>query len=113
MAKSKLTKQAISFLIDKYECETTTYTFPEIAKMIAEKFGVEVSAQAVGKSYHKNKGSFKDNASKMKTLSNVSANDKPKKEFQRSDNLSQQKASGFNDNAGETLSKDEIKNLLG
>lgn len=112
MAKSKLTKEIISFIIDKYECDTTTYTFPEIAELILEKYKVEVSPQALGKSYRKNKA-----AVKTVTLNKNSSPKIEKKIFQRSEpdakpTVDSKEQKGFNDNAGETLSKDEVKNLL-
>ena len=55
MAKSKLTKQAIRFLVDKYDDETTNYTFHQVRKMIEDKFKITVTYEAIRKSYHANK----------------------------------------------------------
>ena len=55
MAKSKLTKQAIRFLVDTYEDETTNHTFHEVRKMIEDKFKITVTSEAIRKSYHANK----------------------------------------------------------
>ena len=55
MAKSKLTKQAIRFLVDTYNDETTNHTFHEVRKMIEDKFKITVTYEAIRKSYHANK----------------------------------------------------------
>ena len=55
MAKSKLTKQAIRFLVDTYDDETTNHTFHEVRKMIEDKFKITVTYEAIRKSYHANK----------------------------------------------------------
>lgn len=55
MAKAKLTRQSIIFLVSTYEDVTNTYTFADITKMIEAKFGIEVTAEAVRLSYHANK----------------------------------------------------------
>ena len=55
MAKSKLTKQAIRFLVHTYDDETTNHTFHEVRKMIEDKFKITVTYEAIRKSYHANK----------------------------------------------------------
>ena len=55
MAKSKLTKQAIRFLVNTYDDETTNYTFHQVRKMIENKFKITVTYEAIRKSYHANK----------------------------------------------------------
>ncbi|MCG3873836.1 hypothetical protein [Psychrobacter sp. Ps7] len=55
MAKSKLTKQAIRFLVDTYDDETTNHTFHQVRKMIEDKFKITVTYEAIRKSYHANK----------------------------------------------------------
>lgn len=58
MAKSKLTKQAIRFLVDTYDDETTNHTFHEVRKMIEDKFKITVTYEAIRKSYHANKNAL-------------------------------------------------------
>ena len=55
MAKSKLTKQAIRFLVDTYDDEATNHTFHEVRKMIEDRFKITVTYEAIRKSYHANK----------------------------------------------------------
>lgn len=109
MAKSKLTKEIISFIADKYECPTIAYSFSEIAGLILEKYNVDVTPQAVGKSYRKNKDDLKN-----VVPSHISSSKDDIKTFQQVEKKEKTKeqAIGFNDDAGERLSKAEIKNLL-
>ena len=58
MAKSKLTKQAIRFLVDTYDDETTNHTFHQVRKMIEDKFQITVTYEAIRKSYHANKNAL-------------------------------------------------------
>lgn len=58
MAKSKLTKQAIRFLVDTYDDETTNHTFHQVRKMIEDKFKITVTYEAIRKSYHANKNAL-------------------------------------------------------
>ena len=108
MAKSILTKEAIKYLIETYDCETTNYTFTEVANMIAEKFAIKVSSEAVRKSYLKYKGSF----DVVKADNKAVQVEKPKKVFERTEQVKPKTGEGFNDSAGETLSKSDIKGLL-
>ena len=64
MAKSKLTKQAIRFLVDTYDDETTNHTFHEVRKMIEDKFKITVTYEAIRKSYHANKNALSAEDSK-------------------------------------------------
>ena len=58
MAKSKLTKQSIRFLVDTYDDETTNHTFHEVREMIEDKFKITVTYEAIRKSYHANKNAL-------------------------------------------------------
>ena len=58
MAKSKLTKQSIRFLVDTYDDETTNHTFHDVREMIEDKFKITVTYEAIRKSYHANKNSL-------------------------------------------------------
>ena len=64
MAKSKLTKQAIRFLVDTYDDETTNHTFHQVRKMIEDKFKITVTYEAIRKSYHANKNALSAENSK-------------------------------------------------
>lgn len=55
MPAKKLTKEAIIFIINKRNDKSTNYTFDDIAKAVLEKYDIDVTGQAVGKSYRKNK----------------------------------------------------------
>jgi hypothetical protein len=58
MAKSKLTKQSIRFLVDTYDDETTNHTFHDVREMIEDKFKITVTYEAIRKSYHANKNAL-------------------------------------------------------
>ncbi len=119
MAK-KLTKGAIKFIIEMYDSEDTNYTFPEIANLVADKFGIEISGNAVHKSYHKNKDSFSKSSnpgtdkfedSKSKNPVKDSKVNSPKRLNKVLDNnLEIRPTNGFQE--GNHLSKSELKNLL-
>ena len=83
MAKPKLTKQAIRFLVDTYNDETTNHTFHQIRKMIEDKFNVTVTYEAIRKSYHANKDKEDKVDDENEIISekgvNPSLNDKVKK----------------------------------
>lgn len=53
MAKPKLTKEAIEFIVNKYDSRTENYTFSEVAKLVKDKFDIDVSLQAIQQNYHK------------------------------------------------------------
>lgn len=55
MAKQKLTKAAIGFIIEKRNDWSVIYTFGDIAKLLKEDFGITITEQAVSKSYRKHK----------------------------------------------------------
>lgn len=55
MAKQKLTKAAIGFIIEKRNDWNVNYTFTDIAKLLEENFDITITEQAVSKSYHKHK----------------------------------------------------------
>ena len=56
MAKSKLTKEAIIFIVETYDSQTENYTYSEIANLVRDKYRINVSIQAVQKNYYKYKG---------------------------------------------------------
>ena len=55
MAKQQLTKEAISFIIECRDNPKEIHTWQNIADLVADKFGVKLSFQAIAKSYHTNK----------------------------------------------------------
>lgn len=55
MAKSKLTKNAIRFIIQKREDWYVNYTFDDIAKLLKKEFDISITEQGVSKSYRKHK----------------------------------------------------------
>lgn len=72
MARQRLTKEAIAFLIECRDDPTRVNTWEDIAKMVKEKFGIEMSFQGIAKSYQTNKG--KISTSQIKKQSNQSEN---------------------------------------
>ena len=55
MAKRKLTKAAISFIVKKRNDWNVNYTFDDIASLLKEDFGIAITEQGVSKSYRKYK----------------------------------------------------------
>ena len=55
MARKKLTKAALDFIIEKRNDWYVNYTFADIAKLLKEDFGITITEQAVSKSYRKYK----------------------------------------------------------
>ena len=48
MARPRLTKEAIAFIIECRDDPAQVYTLEDIAKLVEEKFGISVSLQAIG-----------------------------------------------------------------
>lgn len=61
MAKPQLNKEAIAFIIECRDNPREIHTWQDIANLVADKFGVKLSFQAIAKSYHKNKGKVEIN----------------------------------------------------
>ena len=55
MAKPKLSKAAIGFIIKKRNDWNVNYTFADIAELLKEDFGITITEQGVSKSYRKYK----------------------------------------------------------
>ncbi|WP_201630014.1 hypothetical protein [Psychrobacter maritimus] len=55
MAKPKLSKAAIGFIIEKRNDWNVNYTFADIAELLKEDFGITITEQGVSKSYRKYK----------------------------------------------------------
>ena len=65
MAKPKLTKEAIRFIVETYDSQSENYTYSEIADLVREKYQIDISIQAVQQNYHKYKRKTKDNNNKL------------------------------------------------
>lgn len=72
MAKGKLTKAAISFIIEKRNDWNVNYTFADIAHLLKVDFGITVTEQGVSKSYRKYKNDKDLSGSVTTTKSNQS-----------------------------------------
>lgn len=70
MAKPKLTKEAIKYIVSLYNSETENHTFSEIKDKIKDKYAIEVSLQAVQQNYHKYMEDL-NKAKKVESLRNV------------------------------------------
>lgn len=62
MAKPKLTKEAIKFIVQTYDSQSKNYTYSEIADLVQDKYQIEVSIQAVQQNYHKHKGKIEESS---------------------------------------------------
>lgn len=111
MAKAQLTKQAIKYLVETYNCEESNYTFQQIKEMIMTKFKVSVSVEALRKSYHKNKDSIFESD---KPVQNPVIKQKSiiEKKVSNSESNQSSNKNSFNDNVADTLSKDSVNDLL-
>lgn len=56
MARPRLTKEAIAFIIKCRDDPAQVYTLEDIAKLVEEKFGISVTLQAISNNYRKYKG---------------------------------------------------------
>lgn len=74
MPKKRLTKEAIAFIIECRDDPTQVNTWENIARMVKEKFDIEISFQGIAKSYRSNKG--KISISQTKKQINQSSDDK-------------------------------------
>lgn len=55
MAKPKLTREMVAFIVNLRDDVSNNYTFNDIEKMLFERFGVEISYKSIHKAYHKHK----------------------------------------------------------
>lgn len=58
MARPRLTKEAIAFIVECRDDPKKIYTWKDIANLVADKFGIMVSFQAIAKNYQKHKYSI-------------------------------------------------------
>ncbi len=128
MAKPKLPKAAIRFLVATYDDENSIYTFPQITDMIHEKFGIKVSVQAIHQNYHKYKDTInKEEEKKIEQTKTVATNNtfqsllqKRREESSNSNQKPQvttaetpiKKSKGFDMSYAESLTNEDIENLL-
>lgn len=99
MARPRLTKEAIAFIIECRDNPKEIYTWEDIANLVSDKFGIQVSFQAIAKNYQKHKDSIQLNRQvlEINTNQNHQILETKKSLFkpkQKSKNLSQ----GFNKN---------------
>lgn len=126
MAKAKLSKDAINFLIQYRDDTSVVYTWEEIADLLKKNFGIEITRQAVAQNYRKYKGKIeiqslnsnsmnKFNATKTNT---VLDDGKPqtivKAIFERKENIknSLTKDKDFDISFVEDLSSEDLDKLL-
>lgn len=65
MARPKLTKEAIAFIIECRDDPTKVNTWEDIANLVSDKFGIKVSFQAIAKNYQKYKDSIHTNEQEL------------------------------------------------
>lgn len=71
MAKKLLSKSAIKFIVALRNDETQCYSFSDISKLLADKFGVEVSWQTIAYHYKRNKDIDTSSLSEVKPKSKL------------------------------------------
>lgn len=71
MAKKLLSKSAIKFIVALRNDETQCYSFSDISKLVADKFGVEVSWQTIAYHYKRNKDIDTSSLSEVKKNSKL------------------------------------------
>lgn len=74
MARPRLTKEAIAFIIECRESPSEIYTWDDIAKLVAEKFDIHVSFQAIAKNYEKHKDNVEIQSLKPAQINNSNRN---------------------------------------
>lgn len=72
MAKKLLSKSAIKFIVALRNDETQCYSFSDISKLVADKFGVEVSWQTIAYHYKRNKDIDTSSLSEVKKITKSS-----------------------------------------
>lgn len=71
MAKKLLSKSAIKFIVALRNDETQCYSFSDISKLLADKFGVKVSWQTIAYHYKRNKDIDTSSLSEVKPKSKL------------------------------------------
>ena len=112
MARKLLTMNAIRFIIESRNDPSKVYTWQDIADLVQTKFDIKVSGQAVGQSYKKYKDSFSSTTEKVQLTTQPVVKDIKAKSLDRIDSDSKKSNAGFNENAGEHLTKENLKDLL-
>ena len=112
MARKLLSMDAIRFIIECRNDPSKVYTWQDIADLVKTKFDIKVSGQAVGQSYKKYKDSFSSTTEKVQLTTQPVVKDIKAKSLDRIDSDSKKSNAGFNENAGEHLTKENLKDLL-
>ena len=126
MAKPKLSKAAIGFIIKKRNDWNVNYTFADIAALLKENFGITITEQGVSKSYRKyknnqefqnmpivptNRGSDRNvDASNMTTREKYYRKAEVNKEgkSESEPHVAKKKIRDFDENAGKGISIDHL-----
>lgn len=114
MARKLLTMNAIRFIIESRDDPSQVYTWQDIADLVQTKFDIKVSGQAVGQSYKKYKDSFSSTTETVKLNTQPVVKDikATAKALDRINSDSKKSNASFNENAGEHLTKENLKDLL-
>lgn len=70
MARPRLTKEAIAFIVECRDNPKEIYTWEDIANLVSDKFGIKVSFQAIAKNYQKHKDSIQINRQALEINTN-------------------------------------------
>ena len=117
MAKAKLSRDAIRFIVEQKNDTSKVITWSELVSALKQRFDVEITEQSIGRTYRKYKDSFepvtnnpqpiqvKQNESKPAVGGNLTEH---RKLFS---NTSENKKGGFDETVSENLTKEQIKAL--
>ncbi len=122
MAKAKLSKDAINFLIQCRDDTSIVYTWEEIADLLKENFGIEITRQAVAQNYRKYKGKIELHSIRLNAINNSTtiSDDGENSEkivkaiFERKENVKKSltKDKDFDMSFVEDLSSEDLDKLL-
>ncbi|OPH37667.1 hypothetical protein [Moraxella equi] len=70
MARPRLTKEAIAFIVECRDNPKEIHTWEDIANLVSDKFGIKVSFQAIAKNYQKHKDSIQINRQSLEVNKN-------------------------------------------
>ena len=112
MARKLLSMDAIRFIIECRNDPSQVYTWQDIADLVQTRFDIKVSGQAVGQSYKKYKDSFSSTTEKVQLTTQPVVKDIKAKALDRINSDSKKSNASFNENAGEHLTKENLKDLL-
>ena len=122
MAKAKLSKDAINFLIQCRDDTSIVYTWEEIADLLKENFCIEITRQAVAQNYRKYKGKIELHSIRLNAINNSTtiSDDGENSEkivkaiFERKENVKKSltKDKDFDMSFVEDLSSEDLDKLL-